>query len=174
MITFKQSIHKTQEEGTMITGENLAWNFERNATYMRSYLEGLTHEDSLVQPPVQGNCINWILGHIVCYRNYALATCELASVVSDEVARRYARDSAPVVGQADDVANFATLLDTYWHSHEQLLAYLQSMTPTQATKIVTAAGFTMPRAELLTSFMRHESYHAGQFELLRELVLAQR
>lgn len=158
----------------MITGENLAWNFERNASYIRSHLADLTHADSLVQPPAKGNCINWILGHIVCYRTYALAVCRLAAVLSDAVAQRYARDSAPVTGAAADVAEIDTLLAAYWQSHEQLLAYWQSMTPAQAAEIVTAAGFTMPRAELLTSFMRHESYHAGQLELLRELALAAR
>lgn len=158
----------------MITGENLAWNFERNASYVRSHLEGLTHTDSLVQPPANGNCINWILGHIVCYRAYALAICALTPVISTEVAQRYARDSAPVLGPAADVADLATLLTAYWAAHEQLLAYWQSMTPDQAATVVTAAGFTMPRAELLTSFMRHESYHAGQLELLRELALAAR
>lgn len=48
------------------------------------------------------------------------------------------------------------------------------MTPAQAAEVVTAAGFTMPRAALLISFMRHESYHAGQLELLREIALAAR
>ena len=158
----------------MITGENLAWNFERDASYVRGHLESLTHADSLVQPPAKGNCINWILGHIVCYRTYALAMCDLAPVISAEVVHRYARESAPVVGPADDVADFTTLLAAYGRSQEQLLAYLQTMTSSQAAETVTAAGFTMPRAELLTSFMRHESYHAGQLELLRELVLAAR
>ena len=48
------------------------------------------------------------------------------------------------------------------------------MTQDQASELVSAADFTMPRGELLTSFMRHESYHAGQLELLRELALAAR
>lgn len=158
----------------MITGENLAWNFERNASYVRSHLADLTQTDALVQPPVSGNCINWILGHIVCYRTYALAICGLTPVISTALAQRYARDSAPVLGPAADIADLATLLAAYWASHEQLLAYWQGMTPAQAAEVVTAAGFTMPRAALLTSFMRHESYHAGQLELLREIALAAR
>jgi len=158
----------------MIAPESLLWNFERNASYVRSHLAGLTHADSLVQPPVTGNCINWILGHLVCYRNYAMEICGLPLVVSDAAAQRYARDSAPVLGAAADVAEFDTLRQAYERSHEQLVAYLGAMTQAQAGEVVTAAGFTMPRAELLTSFMRHESYHAGQFELLRELALAAR
>ncbi|MCE7983719.1 MAG: DinB family protein [Caldilinea sp. CFX5] len=158
----------------MISGENLVWNFERNASYLRTHLADLTHADSLVQPPVNGNCINWIVGHIVCYRNLALGICDLPLVVSPTVAERYERGSAPVIGAATDVAPFDTLVQAYWRSQEQLIAYLRTMTAEQAGVVVSAGDFTMPRSELLTSFMRHESYHAGQLELLRELVMAAR
>jgi len=158
----------------MISGENLTWNFERNASYLRTHLADLTHADSLVQPPVNGNCINWVVGHIVCYRNLALGICELPLVVDPTVADRYDRGSAPVTGAAADVTPLATLVQAYWTSHEQLLAYLHAMNQEQANEVVSAGGFTMPRSELLTSFMRHESYHAGQLELLRELAIAAR
>ena len=158
----------------MISGENLIWNFERNASYLRTHLADLTHADSLVQPPVNGNCINWIVGHLVCYRNFALEICGLPLVVSTAVANRYERGSMPVTGAAADVAAFERLVEAYWHSHEELLTYLRTMTQNQASELVSAADFTMPRGELLTSFMRHESYHAGQLELLRELALAAR
>jgi uncharacterized damage-inducible protein DinB len=158
----------------MISGENLRWNFERNASYVHTLLADLDHADSLLQPPVNGNCINWILGHIVCYRNYTMTVCALEAVVTAEVADRYARDSAPVTGAGTDVADFAQLVAAYTHSHAQLLAYLQTVDEVTLSEVVSAAGFTLPRGELLTSFMRHESYHAGQFELLRSWVLAQR
>lgn len=158
----------------MISAENLLWNFNMDANYVRNLLADLTHHDSLLQPPVNGNCIHWILGHIVCYRNYAMAICGLPAIVEEAVAARYARGSAPVTGAAADVADFATLLAAYNHSHVQLTAYLTSATAEVLGEVVTAAGFTMPRGELLTSFMRHESYHAGQFEWLRDWVLAER
>lgn len=158
----------------MINAANLLWNFERNASYVRDLLAGLTHTDSLVQPPAEGNCINWILGHIVCYRNYALVACELPPVVSEEVAQRYGRGSAAVTGDAEDVTNFAMLLTAYNQSHQQLTTYLETVAGDLLDEVVSAAGFTMPRGELLTSFMRHESYHAGQFEWLRTWALAQR
>lgn len=158
----------------MISGQNLIWNFERNASYVQSLLAGLDHQASLRQPPVEGNCINWILGHIVCYRNYAMSICGLVLVLPEEAAKRYARDSAPVTGAAADVVDFAHLLAAYNRSHEQLLAYLQQVDEATLGEVVTSAGFTMARGELLTSFMRHESYHAGQFELFRALALAAR
>ncbi len=158
----------------MINAANLLWNFERNASYVRESLAGLTHTDSLVQPPAEGNCINWILGHIVCYRNYAQVVCALPPVVAESVTQRYARGSAAVVDDADDVTSFAMLLTAYNQSHQQLTSYLEAVTTESLQEVVDAAGFTMARGEILTSFMRHESYHAGQFEFLRAWALAQR
>ena len=34
-------------------------------TVVKRNLEGLTHEESLVQPQPGGNCLNWIVGHLV-------------------------------------------------------------------------------------------------------------
>lgn len=151
----------------MISSGSLAWNFERNVSYLRNHLKDLTQADSLVQPPTEGNCVNWIVGHIVCYRNYALVSCGLKPVVAEKVAKRYARESPPVLGKAGDVAHLADLQEALWRSQEALITYINAMTPQQAAEVVSASDFTMPRAELLTSFMRHESYHTGQLEWLR-------
>ena len=32
---------------------------------LRVNLDGITHEESLHQPSPAGNCLNWILGHLV-------------------------------------------------------------------------------------------------------------
>ena len=53
----------------MITAENLIAMYARNVLFIKQLTEGLTHVDSLAQPPVPGNCMNWVMGHIVAYRN---------------------------------------------------------------------------------------------------------
>src|SRR5437762_4909444 len=35
-------------------------------------LEGITHEESLIEPTPAGNTLNWVLGHIVATRNRML------------------------------------------------------------------------------------------------------
>ena len=52
----------------MITAENLIAMYARNVLFIKQLTEGLTHIDSLAQPPVPGNCMNWVMGHIVAYR----------------------------------------------------------------------------------------------------------
>ncbi|MBU6359176.1 MAG: DinB family protein [Chloroflexota bacterium] len=152
----------------MISNDSLIWNYNRNMTvYANNYLANLTHAHSLVQPPIEGNCINWIIGHIVAYRNYGLKMCGLAPVVSDEIVHRYAKDSAAVKGDAPDIAKFEDLRNAYFTAHERLMAYIAQMSAEQAAEVISAASFTQARAELLTTFLRHESYHLGQLEWLR-------
>jgi hypothetical protein len=158
----------------MITSAAIAWNFDRNAVYMRTHLEALTHTDSLVQPPIEGNCINWILGHVVCYRNYILAVLGLPPILPAETLARYARGSAPVLVDGPDVVELDDLVRAYWKAQDAILQALPDLSPDRAAEVAQAAGFEMPRAELLVSFMRHESYHAGQLEWLRVWAIQQR
>src|SRR5262245_20389268 len=46
--------------------------FEFSYSALFRNLEGITHEESLVQPQTGGNSLNWVLGHIVANRNRLL------------------------------------------------------------------------------------------------------
>jgi hypothetical protein len=158
----------------MITLEVLVRGLTRNAEYIHTHLAGLTHAESLAQPPARGNCILWIVGHIVCYRNYALNVLGLPRVIADEIAHRFARGSAPVLGDEPGLPVLEELLRAYDESQAQIFGALRTLTPEAAVAVVTEGDFTLPRAELLVTYMRHESYHAGQLELLREIALERR
>ncbi|MBL8096609.1 MAG: DinB family protein [Anaerolineales bacterium] len=151
----------------MLTITGYTTNLERNAAYLREHTTGLTHAHSLVQPPVEGNCINWILGHILCYRNYLHTLCGLPEAAPTAAANRYARGSAPVTTDGPEVLRFEELLAAYEGSQAAVLAALPTLSADDLAEVVSAAGFTMPRGDLMTMFMRHESYHLGQFEWLR-------
>jgi hypothetical protein len=158
----------------MINATAIAWNFERNAIYYRQHLDGLTHSDSLVQPPVEGNCINWIMGHVMCYRNYSLQALGQPAVIDGAALARYERGSAPITGDGPGVLKLEQLVGAYWMSQEVILKTAPTLTAAAAAEVIQAAGFELPRAEILVSFMRHESYHAGQLEWLRPYVIAAR
>jgi hypothetical protein len=158
----------------MITADGLIRALTRNADYLSTHLAGLTHADALVQPPVRGNCLLWIVGHIVCYRNYMLNVLGLPRVLPVETAQRFARGSAPVLGEETGLPRLEQLMQAYANSQARVFEALPRLTAAQAAEVVTEGDFTLPRAELVMSYMRHESYHAGQLELLREIALAQR
>ncbi|GAB4555963.1 MAG: hypothetical protein OHK0023_27750 [Anaerolineae bacterium] len=156
----------------MITGESLVTAFTRNADYIHTHLNGITHAESLIQPPAKGNCILWIVGHIVCYRNYILKALGLPPAMAEDAMKRFARDSAPVLGEEDGLPRLEQLMDAYDKSQAMIIEALRGMTHEQGSTPYGETG--TPRAEAVMSYMRHESYHAGQLELLREIVLSKR
>ncbi|MGQ0603640.1 MAG: DinB family protein [Anaerolineales bacterium] len=158
----------------MITVEALIRGLTRNAEYIHTHLAGLTHVEALAQPPARGNCILWILGHIVCYRNYALNALGQPKVIADDAARRFERGSSAVLGDEPGLPLLEDLLWAYDDSQVGVFAALRALTAEVAVEVVTEGDFTLPRAELIVTYMRHESYHSGQFELLREIVLERR
>ncbi len=151
----------------MLTTTGYLTNLERNAAYLRQHVAGLRHTHSVVQPPVQGNCMNWIVGHVLCYRNYIHEVCGLPEVIPVATAARYARGSEPVLSDGPEIMRFEEQVAAYERSQAAVLAVLPGVSAQAIAEVVSVADFTMPRGDLLTMFMRHESYHLGQLEWLR-------
>ena len=80
---------------------NLRAGLERNAGVLDMQLKSVTHEESLVQPPYHGNCLNWILGHLNSSRANLLKLAGLPAPWPDGAYARYKRDSDPIVAPED-------------------------------------------------------------------------
>ena len=159
----------------MITAEHLIVIYGRNLMFIRDLTNGLTHADSLVQPPVTGNCINWVVGHITAYRNNRMLKILGQPLVVDEaIFDRYGRDSKPVTGDAPDVMKLDVMLNAIELAQERLFVGLRGLSP-EAAQIMHAHGqFNMSAAEWMLFLLRHEAYHIGNLELLREVALKAR
>jgi uncharacterized damage-inducible protein DinB len=129
-------------------------------------LEGVTHEESLVQPPFRGNCLNWVLGHIVVSREEALTILGEDLPWDESVASRYQRNSDPITSaeQAFPLAQLRALLD---ESQSRILAGLARLSPERMD--IRETEDTDSIGERLTFANWHETYHVGQLELLRQL-----
>ncbi len=159
----------------MITAENLIAMFARNLAILKELTDGLTHADSLVQPPVSGNCINWVVGHIAVYRNNRLLKILGQPLLQDEnLASRYGRDSQPITTDGPDVVKLDVLLNAIDVAQERLTIGLRSLSPEQAQALHAIAQFNMSAAEWMLFLLRHEAYHVGNLELLREVALQAR
>ena len=55
-----------------MTGNDLASMYEFSYFAINRNLKELTHEDSVLVPEPSGNCINWVLGHIISARGMML------------------------------------------------------------------------------------------------------
>ena len=158
----------------MLTAENLISAYARNIMFTKQMTEGFTHADSLVQPPVQGNCVNWVIGHIVAYRNRILTILGEPAVIDEQIAARYARDSKPVLSDEPGIGLFTDLMQALDVSQERLAAGLQRLTSEQTAIELTFGQFTMSKSEWMLFLLRHEAYHTGQLELLQEIIKQQK
>ena len=54
---------------------------------VRLNVEGISHEDSLIQPQPAGNCLNWVIGHLVVAYQLVLPLLEQEPMISEERAK---------------------------------------------------------------------------------------
>ncbi|MFQ5342346.1 MAG: DinB family protein [Anaerolineae bacterium] len=153
----------------MIEQEQLANAFGLNLNIIKWQTEGLTHEDSLRQPPFRGNCLNWVLGHIAASRNVVLGMLGEDPVLSEDQAARYVTDSEPVTGEGEGVLTLEELVDALEIAQERIVAGLQRVPPADLSREIEAGQRTTTMAQRLFGLYFHETYHTGQMELLRQL-----
>ncbi len=154
---------------TMTTRDALKKLFGVSYQVLKKNLDGVTHEESLLQPETDGNCLNWVVGHILSTRNAALEMLNQQPFWSQEEAATYSRGSEPMKdgSRALSLTKMVADLD---RSQESLMACLSGISEAQlnAPSPVPSVGETMEEALLILQF--HESYHAGQSGLLRRIV----
>jgi uncharacterized damage-inducible protein DinB len=148
----------------MISPELIARYYSINHNVLHMQVEGLTHEDSLIQPPFRANNLNWVLGHIVSSRGGALKLLGAEPVWSKEEAASYARESEPLTDteQAYPLEKILADLD---ETQERLEAALAGLT----IEDMEQAKGDRTLGERLSFSYWHEAYHTGQTELLRQV-----
>jgi uncharacterized damage-inducible protein DinB len=128
-------------------------------------LEGVTHEESLIHPQAGGNCINWVLGHIVAHRDTMLTMLGQPALLDEATAARYARGSQPVLGDGDDVQKLEVLKDALEQSYDRVRSVLSAAD--EATFAAPSGKSTL--GDSLVFLLGHEWYHGGQVGLLRRI-----
>ncbi len=137
---------------------------------LRMNLDEIDHDDSLVQPQPAGNCINWVIAHILAVRDQMFGLIGLAPVLG-EAGVRFGRSSEPLCDgrEALPLPELLSAMDT---SQQRLEAALGAMTEEQLAAAFDGArlpGRPTNVAEMLAFFHFHESYHVGQVGLLRRV-----
>lgn len=140
-----------------------------NLGALKMNLEGLTHEESLVQPQPGGNCLNWIVGHILANRKGILGLLGKQPVWNDEDAGPYQRGSEPLTDPvvAKNLDQMLAMLET---SQESILAGLTEISEEalQASSPDDKLGDTVET--MLAGLVFHEAYHVGETGILRRLL----
>jgi uncharacterized damage-inducible protein DinB len=153
----------------MISPTHMAASYRRNLQIMKMQTEGLSHEQSLVQLPFRGNCMNWIAGHLVTNRNNVLKLLEASDLISDLDVSHYQRESDPITPESENILPLNTLIEMLERSQEHLDRLLEEVTDEELARKVAFFGNTeMTVGEWLLFFFFHDSYHTGQSEILRQ------
>lgn len=149
---------------------DLAKMYEISYGAINRNLEDVSHEESLVRPPA-GNCLNWVLGHIVLYRGTVLKIIGRRPLLDGERADLYRRGSHP--DGSEHYLDLATLRGLLSDAHQELIPALAVMTDEELAANVPEEFNRPPLAgsigNALARMNFHESYHAGQIGLLRRI-----
>ena len=153
----------------MITPTLLADYFARNVNILKMQIEGLSHQDSLVQLPFRANCLNWVVGHLVTNRLSVLRLLAARPPFDSELVSRYERESEPVTGDGPGILPLNELIGLLEQLQAQIAALLADITDEELSREIAFFGsHEHPISYWLFFFYFHDTYHVGQTELLRQ------
>jgi len=148
----------------------LAKAFERNTLVVQSQVEGLSHEDSLLQTPYRINCLNWTLVHLLDGRGGVLEMLGAARTVAASETARYVRESDPVLEDGPGVLPLEGLIVALHESQATINAALSALDEeAMSEEADVGEGKMVPLGERLFFHYFHDTYHTGQTELLRQV-----
>lgn len=121
-------------------------------------IESITHEESMIFPNGEANCMNWILGHLIYIRNGFLNILGEEPVWDNEKFSCYNRGALPLE-RKDELVGF-----------EELKSYLQQSQDQLEAKLITVESFDPKAIDDIAIFCLHELYHSGQLGYLRRIL----
>jgi hypothetical protein len=132
-------------------------------------IEDLTHADSLIQPQPGGNCMNWVMGHLV------LCLVDIQDVLGGEHPpglpdlSHYGYASEPVKCDGPGVVDLHELVDAYGVLVNAITEQLAQMDDAVFDEEVEIFLGKVRRGFAALAHFFHNSYHIGQLEQLRNL-----
>ena len=138
---------------------------------VRLNLDGLTHEETLIQPAAGGNCLNWVVGHLLAIYHKALPLLGQDPVMSPRALERYDRGSAPLRdgGDAIDIADLLAAWDETSRRVDAGLAAFDVSTLGDKAPFSPSNNPNETMGSLLATVAWHQAYHTGQTGLLRRI-----
>jgi hypothetical protein len=153
----------------MIDPQMLAEGYARNVWIIERQVDGLSHDDSLVQTPYNINCLNWVIGHLVGGRDHVLETLGADGVMSEEERARYARESDPITRDGPGVQPLSRLMELLRAGQERLEAVLAGLSHDDLSAETTWGDGATTLGAVVHFRYFHDSYHTGQTDLLRQI-----
>jgi uncharacterized damage-inducible protein DinB len=138
---------------------------------LKANVAGLTQADSLVQPSPGGNCLNWVVGHLLCVYNNVLLMLGQEQVVDPDRLKRYDR-GAPPIRHSEEALELSELLDTWDKVLPRIDSGLAGLTSEKLDAKAPISPTNNPNEtvrSLLAVVGFHQAYHVGQLGILRRI-----
>ncbi len=141
---------------------------KRNHDILHRQVAGVTQAESLLQLPFEGNCLNWVVGHILDGYNLCNVWLGLPVIDGEACQQLYGHGSKPITGPepAWELDRLLKMLD---RDLMQLEAKVACMADAEFERGVDMWMGRIPLIEALVFVLWHISYHTGQLEPLRQL-----
>ena len=134
-------------------------------------VSGISQQESLIHPEPEGNCLNWVLGHLVCVYNNVMPLVGQKSLPEADKLKRYDRGSAPLRNPAEAM-ELSTLLSIWDEASKRMDAGLASLTPEALDARASFSPSNDPNEtvrSLISTVLFHQAYHSGQLGVLRRV-----
>jgi uncharacterized damage-inducible protein DinB len=133
--------------------------------------DGVSQEESLIAPESGGNCLNWVMGHLLHVYNALLPALGQARVMEKEETERFKR-GAPGLQAADGAMDMAKMMAAWDAVASRVDAGLSDLTAEALDAKAPFSPSNNPKETLrtlVTTILFHQAYHAGQTGLLRRI-----
>jgi uncharacterized damage-inducible protein DinB len=134
-------------------------------------VDDMTQAESLIQPQPVGNCLNWVVGHLVCVYDHLLPVVGETPVMTENALKRYDRGAPPIkdAAEARELSELMAALDRGTERLDAGLANLTSETLDAPAPFSPSGNPNETVRSLLNTILFHQSYHAGQIGMLRRI-----
>lgn len=121
-------------------------------------IDGITHDESMIFPNGEANCMNWVLGHLIYVRNGLLSILGEEPIWNGETFSAYNR-GVVALERTNEFVNF-----------EELKSYLKQSQERLEAKLNTLEEFNSEQINDIATLCFHENYHCGQLGYIRRLL----
>jgi hypothetical protein len=153
----------------MITKDEFAKMLTGELDILLKQTDDLTHQESLLQPEPGGNCLNWVMGHLVINLLDILKALGGAASISLPELDHYGFGSEPVHGDEAGVIELSVLVDAYALLTKTITDRLAQMSETDFDQQIEFWQGQSRRGYVAFFYFFHNTYHIGQLEQLRNL-----
>jgi len=143
--------------------------FTMESKIIEEQTRDLTHTDSLLQPQPGGNCLNWVLGHLITSQMAIISAIGGVPPFNVELIARYERDSEPIHGEEPGVLELSVLLKMLVQINSTVDTLLESLDENAFSREIQIGERKMTLGWRIFFLHFHFTYHIGQLEYLRQL-----